>query len=182
VLACVPISKFFEPGTNKWGFLGFLLFTNSFHYSGSINECLVNGSSPKLIKSHLSWNLNCLCALASIFQKCFNARDFTPSWNFKCFYRCLWNKSHFSTLLSSLIFGNCKGIFCLEMSSASILNLRFCVNGIGIPYLNLNDYHCVTCHFVAVLGALPRSRAPPTWSCSSLVVSYPSFSSCGLVL
>jgi hypothetical protein len=30
------------------------------------------------------------------------------------------------------------------MSPAGVLNLCFCVNGTGTPYLDLSDYHCVT--------------------------------------
>jgi hypothetical protein len=51
-------------------------FMNSFHCSGKINGCLVNGSSPFLIKFHLSWNLNCLHTLADVFQKSLNAYGF----------------------------------------------------------------------------------------------------------
>jgi hypothetical protein len=108
-------------------------FMNCFHCFGIINGCLVNGSSPFLIKSHLSWNLNCLHALAVVFQKSLNACSFASSWNFKCFCTCLPNKSHFSSLLSSLNYGKCKYIFCLATSPASALNLHFWVNGTSIP-------------------------------------------------
>jgi hypothetical protein len=63
--------------------------------------------------------------LAAVFQKSLNACSFASSWNFKCFCRCLSNKSHFSSLLSSLISGKFKGIFCLATSPASALNLPF---------------------------------------------------------
>jgi hypothetical protein len=146
-------------------------FMNSFHYTGTINRCLVNGSSPFPIKSRLSWNLNCLYALAAVFQKSLNACGFTSSWNFKCFCTCLSNKSHFSSLFSSLNYGKCKGIFCLATSPASALNLRFWVNGTGIPPILTSVTIIVSHgHFVDVLGTLPQHWAPPTWSCCALVV------------
>jgi hypothetical protein len=100
-----------------------------------------------------------------------SACGFTPSWNFKCSYTCLSNKSHFSSLLSSLNSGKCKCIFCLATSLTSTLNLRFWVNGIGIHPKSTSVTIIVSLgHFVDVLGALPRRWAPPTWSCCALAV------------
>jgi hypothetical protein len=146
-------------------------FMNSFHCSGTINWCLVNGSSPFLIKYNLRWNLNCLHALAAVFQKSLNTYGFASSWNFKCFCTCLSNKSHFSSLLSSLISGKFKGIYCLAASPASTLNLCFWVNGTGIPTMSTSVTIIVSLgHFVDVLGALPRRWASPIWSCCALAV------------
>jgi hypothetical protein len=107
---------------------------NSFHCSRTINGCLVNGSSPFLIISRLSCNLNCLHALAAVFQKSLNAYGFASSRNFKCFCTCISNKSHFSSFLSSLISGKFKGIFCLATSQ------RYW----HPHYVDLSYYHCVT--------------------------------------
>jgi hypothetical protein len=51
----------------------------------------------------------------------------------------------------------CKGIFCLATSPASTVNLRFRVNGTGIPTISTSMTIIVSLvHFADVLGALPR--------------------------
>jgi hypothetical protein len=57
------------------------------------------------------------------------------------------------------------------MSHGSGLNLRFWVNGTGIPTMLTSVAIIVSLgHFVDVLGALPRRWAPPIWSCCALAV------------
>jgi hypothetical protein len=90
--------------------------------------------------------------LAAVSPKSLIACGFTPSWNIKCFCTCLSKKSHFSSMLSSLISGKCKGTFCIAMSPSSVQNLHFCVNGTSIPPMSTSMIIILSLgHFVGVL-------------------------------
>jgi hypothetical protein len=162
VLACVPASEFFELDISRWGLLGLCLFHELlplFQDNKRVPckwlKSLSDKISPKL-KSELSPCLGC-----RLLEKleCLRFHNFLE---LQVFLHMLTKQVHFSLLLSSLISGKFKGIFCLAMSPASALNLRFWVNGTGIPTMSTSVTIIVSLgHFVDVLGALPWHWAPP---------------------
>jgi hypothetical protein len=137
---------------------------NSFHYSGMINGCLVNGSSFFLIKSYLSWKMNCLHAFAAVFQKSLNVWGFASYWNFKCFWQ----------LQRYLSYSN-KPRKRLEPALLTQWYWHPPMSALLTIIVSLG-------HFVDILGALPRRWSPPTLSCCEIAVPWPSFLSCGLGL